>query len=166
MIYVAEQHPLYSIFKEIYAKQAVATLAGSVDDILKLHAPNFFSVPLNGKKASEANWAASVQHDIDAHKYLQVTYEIEKITNNKSVCTVYSTRRCSGINDKNKSFNTEVRLKDDFILANDGAWLMQSSETVSRSLWLDGVRLGLEQIPGVIALEQGCSDHGGPGHDD
>lgn len=146
-------------FKELYNVQAKAIVSKNIEILKKLHSPKFISVGTDGNKYPESEWEESILMENEANNYLQTVYTINKVSIYDDVAVVYVKRRCAGKNNKEKSFNTEIELRDTWKISQDGSWLMQESETITRKLFLNGIEVTptILRSPNQVML-QGCGD--------
>lgn len=124
-----------------------------------MHASGFECIATDGKRYKESRWEQDIELENQANEYKFSVYAIEKIVDTNGGAVVYITRRCAGTNNKGKSFNTEIRLRDEWV-AEGSDIKIQVSETISRRVWLNGVEMTIAAMrPKSAILMQGCGDY-------
>lgn len=148
------------VVKEItglYAQRADYIVAKDVVGQKAMHAKGFECISTDGKRHTESRWERDIELE-NANDYKFSVYQIEKVSETSDSVIAYVTRRCAGINNKGKSFNTEIRLRDEWLV--EAGLKLRSSETISRRVWLDGVEMSMVSIrPTNTVLLQGCGDY-------
>lgn len=144
---------------ELYALRANYIINKDISGQKSMHTNTFECIATDGKRYPEQRWEQDIQLENKANDYKFSVFEIEKIDVDDLSTIVYVTRRCAGVNNRGKSFNTEIRLRDEWSF--QGADLkLNVSETISRRVWLNGIEMTISEIrPKHAILLQGCGDY-------
>lgn len=142
-----------------YSKRAQFITDKNVAGQKSMHAAGFECIATDGRRYPEQRWQQDIELENSMNDYRFSVYSIEKISEADQRVVVDVTRKCSGFNNNKKSFNTEIRLRDEWI-SESGSLKMMTSETIVRRVWLDGVEMSMGQMrPDARVLLQGCGDY-------
>lgn len=142
-----------------YRDRAAFITAKDLPGQKSMHATAFESIATDGTRHTQQRWDHDIELENRLNNYTFSVYSLEKIVSASDVVVVFATRKCAGTNNKGKAFNTEIRLRDEWI--SEGNELkIRLSETISRRVWLDGVEMSISQMrPQASVLVQGCGDY-------
>jgi hypothetical protein len=148
------------VLKEItrlYSKRAGFIVSKDVSGQKAMHAKDFECIATDGKRHPQSRWERDIELE-NSNDYKFSVYQIDKVAESADSTVVYVTRRCAGANNKGKAFNTEIRLRDEWVA--EAGLKLRLSETISRRVWLDGVEVSMIAIrPSNVVLLQGCGDY-------